>query len=72
MSESIRMRLSDVAQTLQCSRDHVYHLNRQGRLRKYNDGPRYAYWLRTEVEAYARGEDPYAAQGEEQHGKEEA
>ena len=62
MSESIRLRMPEVCQILQCSRDHVYRLNKQGRLRKYNDSPRLSFWLRSEVEAFARGLDPYAGQ----------
>lgn len=62
MSESIRLRMPEVCQILQCSRDHVYRLNKQGRLKKYNDTPRLSYWIRSEVESYARGENPYAGQ----------
>ena len=62
MSESIRLRMPEVCQILQCSRDHVYRLNRQGRLKKRNDSPRLSYWIRAEVEAFAKGLDPYAGQ----------
>ena len=62
MSESIqsdiqspRLRVAEVCSILRCSRDHLYNLNRRGRLRKYNDGPRFAYWLRDEVMAFATG-----------------
>lgn len=68
-TQSIRMRAREVCEILACSRDLLYKLDRQGRLRKYNEGIRFTYWLRSEVESYARGENPYAgkdnAQGQE-------
>lgn len=69
MSESIRLRLPEVCRILQCSADHVYRLNKKGKLKKRNESPRLAYWLRSEVEAYARGLDPYAGQKEERQGE---
>lgn len=69
MSESIRVRMPEVCRILQCSPDRVYKLNKLGKLRKRNESPRLAYWMRDEVEAYARGLDPYAGQGDAQ-GKE--
>lgn len=68
LTPSIRMRLPEVCHTLQCSRDHVYQLHRRGKLLKRNDGPRCAWWLRSEVEAFARGENPYV---QDTHGKED-
>ena len=69
MSEpSIRMRAKEVCQVLACSRDMLYRLNKQGRLRKYTEGKKFAYWLRSEVEAYAQGLDPYAGQAEASQG----
>lgn len=62
MASPIRMRMPEVCELLQCSRDHIYRLNKQGRLKKYNDTPRLSYWIRSEVESYARGENPYAGQ----------
>ena len=40
----------------------LYRLNKQGRLRKYTEGRKFAFWLRSEVLAYAQGLDPYAGQ----------
>ncbi len=57
MSESVqspRMRAPEVCAVLLCSRDHLYKLHKRGLLHKYNDGKRFAYWLREEVMAYAR------------------
>lgn len=68
--QSIRMRVKEVCQVLACSKDLLYKLNKQGRLRKYTEeGRRVAYWLRSEVLAYAQGLDPYAAQKEEEQGR---
>lgn len=64
-TQSIRMRAKEVCEVLQCSRDLLYTLNKQGKLRKYNESARFVFWLRSEVEAYARGLDPYAGQKEE-------
>lgn len=72
MSESIRLRMPEVCQILQCSRDHVYRLNRQGRLKKRNDSPRLSYWIRAEVEAFAKGLDPYAGKTENQEAEAQA
>lgn len=66
MSEpSIRMRAKEVCHVLACSRDMLYRLNKRGKLRKYAEGKKFAYWLRSEVLAYAEGRDPYAGQKEE-------
>ena len=61
-NQSIRMRAKEVCEVLQCSRDLLYTLNRKGKLRKYSEGARFVFWLRSEVESYARGENPYAGQ----------
>ena len=55
---SPRLRIAEVCALLRCSRDYVYKLNRRGQLKKYSDGLRFSYWLREEVEAYARGGKP--------------
>lgn len=52
---SPRMRIDEVCAYLKCSQNFLYKLNRAGKLKKYNDGRRFTYWLRTEVEAYAIG-----------------
>ena len=41
---------------LLCSRDHLYKLDRLGKLKKYRESVRFVYWLRDEVEAYAKGQ----------------
>ena len=61
-TQSIRMRAKEVCEVLACSRDLLYKLDKQGRLKKYNEGIRFTYWLRSEVEAFAKGLDPYAGQ----------
>ena len=63
-TQSPRMRLPEVLATLLCSRAHLYELNKRGVLRKYNDGRRFAYWLRSEVMAYAVGKSPSTEGGE--------
>lgn len=52
---SKRLRMPEVRAILRCSKSHVYRLNETGKLKKYNDGSHYAYWLRDEVEAFAIG-----------------
>ena len=70
MSEpSIRMRAKEVCQVLACSRDMLYRLNKRGKLRKYNEGRKFAFWLRSEVESYAQGVNPYAGQAEASQGE---
>lgn len=61
---SPRMRAPEVCAMLLCSRDHLYKLHRQGKLHKYNEGVRFAYWLRSEVEAYAVGKSASARREE--------
>lgn len=58
-NKSPRMRIGEVCECLKCSRDHVYKLNRLGKLKKRNDGLRFAFWIRNEVEKFALGENPY-------------
>ena len=53
---SPRMRAPEVCAMLLCSRDHLYKLHRLGKLRKYRESARFVYWLRDEVEAYAKGQ----------------
>lgn len=57
MTETLspRMRAPEVCAVLRCSRNHLYKLDKLGKLRKRNEGLRFAYWLRAEVEAYAVG-----------------
>lgn len=52
---SPRMRAPEVCAMLLCSRDHLYKLDRLGKLRKHRESVRFVYWLREEVEAYAKG-----------------
>ena len=56
---SPRMRIDEVTAYLNCSRSHLYALNKRGLLRKRTDGARFTYWLRSEVEAFALGLAPY-------------
>ena len=52
---SPRMRAPEVCALLCCSRSFLYSLHKRGLLRKYNDGRRFVYWLRSEVMAFAVG-----------------
>ena len=58
MTETLspRMRAPEVCAMLLCSRDHLYKLDRLGKLKKYRESVRFVYWLREEVEAYAKGQ----------------
>ena len=59
---SPRLRAPEVRQILKCSTSHLYRLSKSGALRKYTEGPRFAYWLRREVLLFAEGRNPYVAE----------
>ena len=58
MTETLspRMRAPEVCAMLRCSRNHLYKLDKLGKLRKHRESVRFVYWLRDEVEAYAKGQ----------------
>lgn len=56
---SPRLRIKEVQQILRCSKTHVYDLHNRRLLLRRTDGRRFTYWIRSEVEAYALGLNPY-------------
>ncbi len=54
-----RIRIREVMQMLACSKSHVYRLHERRLLIRHKEGRRFAYWIRSEVEAFARGINPY-------------
>lgn len=57
--KSPRIRIKEVMQILGCSKTHVYDLHNRRLLLRRTEGTRFTYWLRAEVEAFARGLNPY-------------
>lgn len=57
--KSPRLRIKEVQEILRCSKSHVYRLHNRRLLIRRTEGTRFTYWLRSEVEAFARGENPY-------------
>lgn len=56
---ALRLREKDVCTILNCSKSHLYRLHKQGKLLRYKEGYKFSYWLRSEVENYAKGINPY-------------
>ncbi len=56
---SPRIRIKEVQQILGCSKTHVYDLHKRRLLIRHKEGYRFTYWIRSEVEALARGINPY-------------
>lgn len=61
---SPRMRLDEVVTYLNCSKSHVYDLHRRRLLIRRKEGARFTYWIRSEVEAFALGQNPYEGTNE--------
>ena len=54
-----RMRIKAVTKKLGCSKSHLYDLHKRRLLIRRTEGRRFSYWIRSEVEAFAIGLNPY-------------
>ena len=61
---SPRIRLNQVLSILGCSKTHLYDLHRRRLLLRRTEGKRFTYWIRSEVEAFALGQNPYEGTNE--------
>ncbi len=61
---SPRIRRDEACLILGCSKTHLYDLHNRRLLLRRTEGKRFTYWIRSEVEAFALGQNPYEGTNE--------